>query len=75
LKFPTLDQALAAVDALESMGGTVGAAAGLVGIVADLFDNPKDQQALKDRYAEQKARTDAALDRLENAIDAAQADE
>jgi hypothetical protein len=72
LKFPTLDQALTAVDALSEMGGAIGSAAGLVNIVADLFDNPKDQAALQARYAEQKAKTDAALDRLDAAIDEAE---
>lgn len=68
MKFPTIEQALAAVDMLEGAGGTVGAAAGLVGMVADMFTSPRDQNTLKARYAEVQANTDAALDRLDQAI-------
>jgi hypothetical protein len=68
LKFPTIDQALDAVDMLANVPGSVGAAAGLVNIVVDMFTSPRDQDTLKARYEEVKARTDAALDRLDQAI-------
>jgi hypothetical protein len=75
LKLPTMEQALGAIRALgegAGYGAQIKAAEGLVGIVTDLFaDRPQDQAALKSAYEEQMARTDAALDRLDAAIDGA----
>lgn len=69
---PTLEQAAAAIDKLSGMGGQIGAAASLVGIVVDLFDEPRDQDTLKAAYKAARLRTDSALDRLDAAIDEAE---
>lgn len=72
MKLPTLQEARNAIGALATITGhgeTVKAADQLVGIVIDLFDDqPADQATLKGDYEEAKARTDAALDRLDTAI-------
>lgn len=69
MKLPTLEQAAAAIDALAGAGQTVAAARDLVEIVTDLFaDKPADQFELRARYKEARARTDAALDNLDEAI-------
>lgn len=71
MKAPTLQEALDAIGMLATVTGhgeTVKAATGLVGIVVDLFDDPKDQAELKGAYAAARDRTDEALDRLDTAI-------
>lgn len=76
MKLPSLAQAADALKALATMtghGAEAEAAAGVVGIVIDLFDGkPADQDHLKETYAAAMARTDAALDNVEKAIDSAE---
>ena len=73
MKLPSFQQAHDALSALATLTGReaeLKTAESLVGIVTDLFDDkPKEQAALKSAYANARERTDAALDRLDGAID------
>ena len=69
MNVPTLSQALGAIQALTGTGPAIAAAEGLFGIVADLFDKPDDRAKVDAEIAKVRASTDAALDRLDAAID------
>lgn len=72
MKLPTFDQARDAIEALAKLtpaGASIAAAADLVQIVADLFtDLPDQREALQEKYREARRATDAAFDRLDDAI-------